>query len=71
MYYDRNHKLDTLYFKDKLEKGYLKADSAKLCFKKDSVLYVDSYGIIIPTSEPGWHFGKKLAANGQGNLGTN
>lgn len=56
-------KPDTSEFKNDLEKKYLKYDSSKLILKKDSTFYMYSFGLIIPTVEPGWHFGDQLAGN--------
>lgn len=38
----------------------MKFDSARLVFKSDSTIYMNSNGLIIPTAVPGWHFGDKV-----------
>lgn len=53
-------RLDTVNFKTKLNTDFIKFDSARLVFKEDSTLYINSYGLIIPTAVPGWHFGDKV-----------
>ena len=53
--------METKDFKNKLNSDFLKFDSAKIFFKNDSTVIVNSYGLIIPTAVPGWHFGDKVA----------
>ena len=53
--------MDTIDFRNKLDSDFLKFDSARIFFKDDSTVIVNSYGLIIPTAFPGWHFGDKVA----------
>ena len=53
-------KLDSNDFKNKLDSRFLKYESAKLIFKKDSIVDIDSYGLITPSAVPGRAFGDRL-----------
>ena len=49
-------KFDTVSLKKELETKYAGYDSAKLSFGKDSAFLMESYGLLIPDAEAGWHF---------------
>ena len=52
---------DSSGLKEKLDKDFLKYNSSNLILETDSSFFMKSFGIIIPTTEPGWHFGDTLA----------
>jgi hypothetical protein len=52
--YDENKKKSSK--KDNLKQ----LDSARLIFKNDSTIIIDSYGLLIPTAVSGWRFGDKI-----------
>jgi len=49
--------LDTTAIRNQIDNDFLRFDAARLVFKNDSTVIVNSYGLIIPTAVPGWHFG--------------
>ena len=53
-------KYDTVKFKTELETNFKKFQLTRLEFRKNNSFYMISNGLIIPTVEPGWHFGDKL-----------
>ncbi len=53
--------IDTVKFKTDLANEFLKYDSSKLILFKDSSFFMKSFGLIVPTAEPSWHFGDTLA----------
>ena len=58
--YISKSKNDSDVIESKLDKDFLRFDSASLTFKKDSTIFIENYGLIIPTTIPGWAFGEKL-----------
>ena len=54
-------KIDTAAFKAKLEKDFKTYDSVNMRIKKDGTFLINSFDLIIPADEPGWHFGNKIS----------
>ena len=55
--------IDTVAFKAKLNRDFKNYQLANLQFKKASIFIMKSFGLIIPSSQPGWHFADLLSGN--------
>ena len=54
---------DSIWFKNKLENEFLRYDHSRLILKNDSTFFMESFGVIVPTVEPGWYYGDTLIGN--------
>ena len=52
---------NTTELRKELDKDFLKFKNSNLILETDSTFYMQSFGLIVPRTEPGWHFGDTLS----------